>query len=296
MPALVRSEDLLCVVSISGGKDSAATALALREAGVPFRMVTADTVWEAPGWSEYLDHLREKLGPIDAVGHPGGMVALARKKAGFPMRKGRWCTEFLKMRPLRAYHDALTATEGVETCSVVGIRAEETAERAAMPLFEDVPEKTADGHPLWGGYVWRPIRDWPVSDVIAIHHRHDVRVNPLYRAGHNRVGCYPCILANKEEIRLVAQNAPERIAQIRELEEEFSRERERRNATGEGNFKHVKATFFSAKDAFGPRGIDDVVAWSRTERGGRSLPLLEPAPSGGCFRWGFCEPPDGGSR
>ncbi len=37
--------------------------------------------------------------------------------------------------------------------------------------------------------------------------------------------------------------------------------------------------------------IDEVVAWSRTERGGRQLPMFPPVPDGGCFRWGMCEAP-----
>jgi len=31
--------------------------------------------------------------------------------------------------------------------------------------------------------------------------------------------------------------------------------------------------------------------WSKTSRGGRQLQLLEPEPSGGCMRWGLCDPP-----
>jgi hypothetical protein len=38
------------------------------------------------------------------------------------------------------------------------------------------------------------------------------------------------------------------------------------------------------------------VAWSRTERGGRQLPLLAPPPEGGCFRWGMCEAPTTGDK
>lgn len=278
IPPLVASGDLLVVASVSGGKDSTAMMLALREAGIPFRAVFADTQWEAPETYAYLDTLRERLGiPIDVVGVEGGMMAVADRKAGFPMRLGRWCTETLKLKPLAAYAEAL----GRETVFAVGVRAEESAKRAAMPAWEDEPSM---------GFVWRPILHWTIGDVLAAHHRHDVPMNPLYLAGHDRVGCYPCILATKGEIALVAAHAPGRIAQIRDAEARHTAERARRNASGEGRFAYPEATFFSARD--GARGdIDTVIAWARTDRGGRQLPLLAEPPSGGCMRWGLCEPP-----
>jgi hypothetical protein len=51
-------------------------------------------------------------------------------------------------------------------------------------------------------------------------------------------------------------------------------------------------TFFQSRVSNGgTMPIDAVVAWSRTARGGKQLPLLEEPPDGGCFRWGLCEPP-----
>jgi len=99
-------------------------------------------------------------------------------------------------------------------------------------------------------------------------------------------------MADKDEVRLVAKHAPERIALIAKLEKEFTAERLRRNEVGEGDFKHTQATFFQAKDArVGVWPIEKVVEWSRTARGGKQLPMFEEQPSGGCFRWGMCEPP-----
>jgi 3'-phosphoadenosine 5'-phosphosulfate sulfotransferase (PAPS reductase)/FAD synthetase len=286
VPDLVRAElgGLLVVLSISGGKDSTACALALREAGVPYRMVFADTGWEAPETYAHLDHLREKLGPIDVVGHPGGMVDRIRHRAGFPARMQRWCTRELKVEPLRKYHDAL----GQETVCVMGIRADESEARGKMPILDDEPI----GPRSWGGWVWRPILHWTIDDVLAIHHRHAVQVNPLYRLGHGRVGCYPCIFANKEQVRLLAEHSPDRVAQIRALEAEVVEVRKVRNEERPGRYAHMAGSFFQSnggRDGFTP--IDEVVAWSQTDRGGKQLPLLPPAPKDGCMLWGACDPP-----
>lgn len=260
------------VVSISGGKDSTACALALREAGLDFRMVFADTGWEAPETYEHLDHLRAKLGPIDVVGHPGGMLGAARGYQSFAHRTARWCTRVLKLQPIRAYLEAA----GDDVVSVVGIRAAESRARAELAELDD--DSTL------GTWIWRPILKWSVADVLEIHHRHGVEVNPLYRRGHDRVGCFPCVFASKSDIALIAKHAPWRIDEIRAAEAEVTQLRAEAGKDGQ-------ATFFGSRTHGGCAPIDDAVAWARTSRGGRQLPLIEEDPSGGCFRWGLCEPP-----
>lgn len=268
--------DLVVVASVSGGKDSTALMLALREAEVPFRAVFADTGWEAPETYAYLDTLRTLIGPIDVVRPKRDMVEAIKHRVGFPARMQRWCTRELKLKPLRDYHDAI----GSETANAMGVRAEESEARSKMPMWADDDE--------WGGYVWRPLLHWTIDDVIAIHRRHDVPMNPLYHNGAERVGCYPCIFSRKEEIRIL----PEwRIAEIEALEVEVTTERARRNAETPGRYAHEYATFFQTRTPGRTMGIRDVVTWARTERGGKQLPLLEPVPQGGCMRWGTCEPP-----
>lgn len=307
------ARDLIRVASVSGGKDSAATILALRDAGLEaHHYVFADTGWEAPETYEYIDTMERVLGiTIDRVGVPGGMRAKGDFGARFPSRVQRWCTEELKLKPIREYHERIATAADIETINVVGIRAEESESRAALPAWEFSVE--------WDGYVWRPILRFSIDDVLRLHHRHGLPVNPLYRRGHNRVGCYPCINASKEEIKLVADHAPWRINEIEELEALGSAERSRRNTEEPGRYAIEQATYFQRSevvtDAEGnaeklangrpkrrgvPFPIREAVAWSRTERGGREvtqLNLFEPNPHGGCFRWGLCEPTrDGGER
>jgi len=279
IPARVAEGDPDLIVSLSGGKDSTATALALREAGLPFSCVFADTGWEAAETYAHLSELEKHLGPIARVGHPGGFKALAVARAGFPARKQRWCTEELKIDPIAAYHEARPG----DTVAVVGIRAEESDARALLPAWED-SEKL-------GAYLWRPILDWTTADVIEIHHRHGVPLNPLYLRGHNRVGCWPCIYSTKEELRLIAEHDPGRIGEIRQLEADATAERARRNEVEPGRYSHPQATFFLSREPGRIMAIDDHVTWARTTKGGRQLPVIPQEPTGGCFRWGLCEPP-----
>lgn len=66
-------------------------------------------------------------------------------------------------------------------------------------------------------------------------------------------------------------------------------ERARRNGDTPGRYTHPDAQFFQTHR--GARFIDEIVAWSRTERGGRQLPMFAEPPDGGCFRWGLCDAP-----
>jgi len=184
------------VASVSGGKDSTALSLWLTENGVEHTRIHMDTGWEHPDTEEYLrDYLPGVLGPITVLGRPGGMRGLIEGRGGLPPRRlRRYCTIELKVQLASTFCDALPESP----VSAVGVRADESAKRAAMTEWEQMKGVDAE--------TWRPLLRWTYDDVIAIHKRHGVRPNPLYLRGHNRVGCWPCIHAKKAEIRLMASD------------------------------------------------------------------------------------------
>lgn len=272
------------VASVSGGKDSTAMCLALREAGIDFDRIFLDTGWEHPATYEFIrGPLTDAIGPITELRGALPMADLIRKRGMFPSRKIRFCTQELKVKPAQEYLNAMD----VDAVNAVGIRRAESRARSEMTEWE------------WSkGFdceVWRPIIAWTEQDVIDIHARHGLKPNMLYLRGARRVGCWPCIMSSKAEIRLVADIDPARIDAIRALETEVLVKAEARAAA-----KGVALdppTFFQALGVMRSQGrdgrgvpIDEVVAWSRTKRGG-----VEPEPFGaadsdaGCMRWGLCE-------
>lgn len=286
------------IVSVSGGKDSAAACLYLLEQGIEHLRVFADTGWEHPSTVEYvLGPLQDKLGQIDVVRSPGGGFAdWCRKKGMFPSRtpRMRWCTRTLKLEPMAAW----MARFDDHVVNAVGVRREESRRRAKLPE-RDVPR----GRLAWGDVeVWRPIIDWTKDEVIAIHRRHGLAPNPLYLQGAERVGCWPCVCSGKAAIRLVADLDPARIDEIRQLEADVQEAaRLRYEARGEtfDSLGLTPPTMFSRQLTKAElarrdddikstnRPIDEAVSWARTSRGGRQHDwFFEGTPS--CVAWGLC--------
>lgn len=274
------------VASVSGGKDSAAMSLYLTELDIDHDRVFCDTGWEHDLTYEYLrGPLVEKLGTITWLTPPKKMEELVLHKMMFPNRMQRFCTQLLKVKPLAKYLNDLMDS-GTDIVNAVGIRAAESEARAKMPQWE-----WQDGFDC---EVWRPLLHWTEQEVIDIHARHGLRPNPLYLKGANRVGCWPCILSRKEEIRLVADTDPARIDRMRELERLVTIGQKERSAKKGEELANAPG-WFQAKTGGGGAcwPIDEVVKWSRTGHGGHQYELFAADQKDqGCMRWGLCDTGD----
>ena len=283
-------EDCLILVSVSGGKDSTAMCLNLLEKGYAisdFKRVFCDTGWEHEHTYEHLNELEKTIGKIDHakihipikeeyreyiediendLGFESPFVRRSFKYLFFPTRRGKWCTQELKIHAQRDYMKKYDE----DIINLIGIRKEESPRRAKMKEWEF--NKTLDC------YSHRPILEWTYQDVINIHHRFNLVPNRLYLNGSNRVGCYPCIYSRKSEIKQLDQK---RIDIIRKMEKIFRELRYQK--TGEYN----QSSFFTPQIRGIKTDIDSVVEWSKTTRGGKQFELFsteEPT----CKKWGLC--------
>lgn len=267
---------MINVICYSGGKDSTALLLWAMRTGIePRRVLFADTGWEHPATVDYVCDVSRRTGEF--IEHVHGRETFSERVLrlrGFPTSGRRWCTDELKIQPTREAIDRLRERTGEDVRVLVGVRAEESKRRAAMPERE-----WSDAYDC---EVWRPLLHWTLDDVIAEHHRAGMPLNPLYHLGAERVGCWPCINAGKTEIELVARLDPMRIDRIREME------RVTKNTMFSKEAPAAEREPGAARTEL-PLPIDEAVAWSRTERGGVKLRLF-PKPSG-CARWGICDAP-----
>lgn len=289
---LARLNGRRVIASVSGGKDSAAMSLYLHELGIDHDRVFLDTSWESPITYEYLrGELQRVLGPITWIKGPRTMEDLIRHKGMFPGRRIRFCTQQLKVFPMANYlRERINAGEDV--VNAVGIRAAESVARSQLSEWEWQDAFEAE--------VWRPLLRWSEQQVIAIHHRHGLRPNPLYLLGATRVGCWPCIFARKSEIRLLADTDPARVVRLRVLEDEVAVAARARAARDGRELPNSPTWFQNPVSRPGPDGhrdgscwpIDRVVEWSRSAGRGTLMSqdeFLFAAQLDGCMRWGLCD-------
>lgn len=238
----------------------------------------------------------------DRLAHPedaNAFLDMCLVKGRFPSRKAQFCTEELKVKVLQAAQAELLRA-GRTVVSWQGIRADESYERSLMPPVQELNADTICGGPVAGRlFAFRPLLNKSADEVFAIAARHGVPRNPLYDLGASRVGCWPCVNCGKLEILLVARHSPQKIARIAEMERIVSQA----SRLGVSTFFHapgdpVMADELAYHEALGAplaitpqtHGINRMVEWAKTARGGRQYQLFDPTPvSETCASAGTCE-------
>lgn len=317
------------VVNISGGKDSTACYLIALERGRPFRAVMADTGHEHPVTMEFVQRLPERTGgpvveivkadftrqmevrrrnlpvvwgksgvPQERIERaislmqPTGIpfLDLCMLKGRFPSTKARFCTSELKSIPLEAWQAPLLRDGNVVRWQ--GERREESLRRSKLPMFQRVrwsdPRRTL--------LIYRPLILWQAEDCFALHARHGLDANPLYREGMSRVGCFPCVFATKDELRSIGQRYPESVEKLMEWEAIVSEVSKRGIGTFFAGDKTPEGRAMSAAGVKGSPDeqyplADEVFRWAQTTRGGRQFDLLAALDDGvSCSsQYGLCE-------
>jgi len=215
------------LVSLSGGKDSTACLLwALdtlpKEDVIPYYI---DTKWEHDAVYEYLEYLEEKLDIKIKRIESEGMEALSKRKKCMPNRVMRFCTENLKVKPAIEFYKTFQ-DKGIDFINIVGIRRDESKSRENTESFSISDQ---------GIKTLFPIAYWSTQRVFDFHKEHKIDVNPLYKKGFTRVGCYPCIYARKHELMMMEDKYVQR---LRNLESDM------KEIVGKAGFEESKATFF----------------------------------------------------
>ncbi len=99
-------EKIRHICGLSGGKDSAALAIYLRDKVPEMEYFFCDTGYELPEVYEFLNRLEAYLGkPIVRLDNGGRDFEhyLVTKHGYLPSPQNRWCTEFLKLRPMELF-------------------------------------------------------------------------------------------------------------------------------------------------------------------------------------------------
>jgi len=288
-PRTTEKTRYLC--GISGGKDSTALLLwMLHDSGIPKDKIIctfSDTGNEHDWTYAHVEKINKEIHPVITLKPELDFYELALKKKRFPSTKARFCTQVLKIYPTEDYIEKLKY-DGYEVISCSGVRADESEDRKNMPEWDMAGFNVV--YPQW-----RPIIKWKYTDVVSIHEKHKFPLNPLYDIGSQRVGCYPCIMSRKAEVRTIAIKFPDRIDMIREAEEKFEKLYGRYSSFFPAS--HIPERFrtkqIKTKDGREMMvcTINDVVKWSMTGKGAKGHFTDEDGivnEAIGCMS-GFCE-------
>lgn len=190
------------VLSLSGGKDSAALAIYLRDRVPEMEYIFHDTGKELPETYDYMARLESLLGRPVARTTPEDPFEHWLSVYGdmLPSNHRRWCTKMLKLRPFEAY------IGDDPTINYVGLRADEKR----TGYISTKPNITA---------VYPFIEDGLVrADVIQILEDSGLGLPPYMEWGRSRSGCYFCFYQQKIEwVRLKRQH-PDLFERAKEYE------------------------------------------------------------------------------
>ena len=211
------------IVSISGGKDSAALAIYLRKnyPDIPAEYVFCDTMSELPETNEFIERLEALLGvevkrltAMDGLGvsEKAGKrtpfdIFLNELYGGFlPSPRSRWCTRALKIEPFERY------LEGTRSFSYIGIRADENRDGYQSPKKPVLSQKP-NIIPVY------PFKDdgIRISDVKKILEESGLGLPDYYR-WRSRSGCYFCFYQQIGEWQRLQEEHPELFRKAMEYE------------------------------------------------------------------------------
>ena len=191
----------MVIVPISGGKDSQACLKLAVESGADVQGLFCDTQFEHPTTYAHVDRIAELYGVTIHWITAGSVPEKVRKYRRFPGGGARHCTEELKIVPSKKWYRAYAEDRGPFEVWY-GMRLGESTERARR--YDDrsgdeliAPHDLMPGkYPKYlaeSGVMFRlPILEWSAHDVFEfLGGEH----NPLYDAGFDRVGCFPCLAA-----------------------------------------------------------------------------------------------------
>jgi len=192
------------ILSLSGGKDSTALAIYLKDRIPDLEYVFCDTGHELPETHEYLRKLQAVLPrPIVTLNplHKLTFEDILAIKGGFlPSPQVRWCTEYLKIKPFERY------IGDDPVILYVGIRADEPHRKGYISTKPNI----RSCFPFVEDGITR-------ADVFRILEESGLGLPDYYR-WRSRSGCYFCFFQQRVEWVGLLENHPDLFERAKSFE------------------------------------------------------------------------------
>lgn len=193
-----------CVVPVSGGKDSQACLQLALEVFPRSEVVGlfCDTMFEHPETYKHVAFM-EALYDVPIIRKSDGDVITRCLRYGrFPSGTARFCTDDLKIKVGKRFYENLAAQQNSGFEVWYGMRSSESNDRRERyrekiatdlyPPHEVLPKKYPEFLAGMGIQFRLPVLDLTSAEVFDLLQGNH---NPLYDAGFDRVGCFPCLAA-----------------------------------------------------------------------------------------------------
>ena len=208
----------------------------------------SDTGWAADGWEKRVSQAEawvKTLGFTPVRIPSEGMHDLVRRKKAFPRGGGgkfQFCTYELKERPAVEWLASVDPTK--QAICMVGIRREESANRATFPEWVEASEKHG-GRTLHAPLV--RLREKQRNDLLS--------KTPFHPLPVRSKECWPCVNANKKELKHLDDKA---IIRVKMLEDEMGINSKGNARVMFSPARHNDAVGIEAVVNDAKKGIDDL--------------------------------------
>ena len=193
------------VLSLSGGKDSAALAIYMRDKVAEMEYIFSDTRKELPETYEYLERIEDYLGkPVSRLNAELGFDHWYNVYGGMiPSSHRRWCTKMLKLKPFEKF------VGDDPVMNYVGLRADEERQGyiSHKPNITPVYPFQQDGLKL--------------ADIEEILRSSGVGFPPYATWGRSRSGCLFCFFQQKIEWVRLREKHPDLFKAAKAYEQRF---------------------------------------------------------------------------
>ena len=193
------------ILSLSGGKDSAALAVYMRDRVKPMEYIFSDTRKELPETYEYLERLEDYLGtPVNRLNAELGFDHWYDVYgAMLPSNHRRWCTKMLKLKPFEEF------AGDDPVINYVALRADEnrTGYISHKPNITPVYPFQDDGLKL--------------PDIEHILETSGVGLPPYTAWGRSRSGCFFCFYQQRIEWVRLKERHPDLFEAAKAYERPF---------------------------------------------------------------------------
>lgn len=203
----------LFVVNHSGGKDSQAMYLVLRNLVPRDQLVIVHADLGAVEWAGAVGHILATTSGERFITCQArrNLLQMIEERGMFPSPEQRQCTSDLKRGPIERTIRGITRerqAKGIASWGLVvncmGMRAQESSGRKKLAPFKLSARNSKAGRE-W--YDWLPIHGMLEEEVFETIKAAGQKPHPVYALGMRRFSCVFCIMASEEDLKTAARLA-----------------------------------------------------------------------------------------